>query len=206
MTVQKFKTLNGKIYYLFTECFTLLDCGDGYFYVNEIKITRSHNVQNLDPYYEFLGAIVRRESYGYQAVTSNMTPPFEFRENAWYGMAFVHVPKNMNEWLGYWTGEDWILVAMPASENIQPGESPEITRSKELPAPTNQVSFVLFAESGKFYVVQAFDKRGTPLIMFLEDVPPDFPFPVLPRNVLPVERSSGSIYAFDYDTWFTIVN
>ena len=196
----KFKTVDGKTYYLNQDCFTFLDCGDGYFYINEIKI-RHRSVLNIVPYCEFLGTIVREEDHGYQAVTNNITPPPEFRENAWYRMIFVHVPNNMKEWLGYWTGKDWILVERLTLEDQQPDEMPNIIRTTEISPPTNQISFALFAETGKnFYIVQAFDKKGIPLIMFLQDVPSNFPFRVLPRNVLPVE-GGGSAYAFDY-RWF----
>lgn len=206
MNTQKFKTVDGKTCYLNLDCFSFLDCGEGYFYINEIKI-RPSSVLNVDPYYEFLGTIVKKEDYGYQAVTNNMNPPPEFRENAWYRMVFVNVPNNMKEWLGYWTGKDWILVKLLKPEDHQPDTTPKIIRTTELPAPDHlPVSFVLFAEiEKKFYVVQAFDKRGVPLIMFLKDVPQGFPFPILPRNVLPVE-TGGNTYAFDHSTWFMIVN
>jgi len=123
-------------------------------------------------------------------------------------MIFVHVPKNMNEWLGYWTGKDWILVEILSPEDQEPGILPKIIRTTELPALPfpSPVSFALFAEiEKKFYVVQAFDKRGFPVIMSLQDISHEFPFPVLPRNIQPVE-SGGSTYAFDYTTWFMIVN
>jgi hypothetical protein len=206
MITQKFRAINGKVYHLIPECFTLLDCGGGYFYVNEINITRRHNVQNVDPYYEFLGAIIRQEDYGYRAVTNNMCPPADYAESL-EGMLFVHVPASMTEWLGYWTGEDWILVQMPHSENIAPGEAPEIVRNKELPPPTKGVSFVLFAEGlNKFYVVQAFNERGTPLFMTLQDVPPDFPFPILPRHIVPQSEEKGFTYAFGNYEWYMVIN
>jgi len=208
MTVEKFKTITGKVYHLIPECFTLLDCGDGYFYVNGINITRRHNVQNVDPYYEFLGALVKKESYGYRAITSNMCPESDYRENL-EGMLFTHVPASMTEWLGYWTGEDWILVQMPHPDNIvAPGEAPEITRNKELPPPTLGVSFVLFAEGlNKFYVTQAFNEQGTPLFMTLQDVPPEFPFPVMPRHLeVPESKEKGFTYAFGNYDWYIVIN
>lgn len=227
MNFQKVKTIDKNIYQLDMDRFGLIECGNGYFYINTIHIDQnilfSMSKKNFAPYYEMLGTLVVKEPNDgcWRAVTTSVSSNIMSLENA-LGMTGVFVPTDMTEWIGYWTGgEGWIFVEILYPEKPGFGVKPRVNRRLNIPAPTLEVSFAHFAEDrqGKLFVVQGFSRQGSPVFVSPNDTgsgyyiwPPnetgqDFPFPLLPRKVIePNEPKKGTIYAYDDELCFLILN
>jgi hypothetical protein len=190
--------------YLDFDKLELLNCGDGYWFVN--RIIEPENPadyrENMSPYYLLLGCILQKnQNDSYDAVTLTPFRNAELRETVIErDMVTVFVPEEMTEWIGYWvdTLKKWIFVEF--LHNSQ--KTPRIKHVFALPKPPEMVRWMHFAEApdGTLYVVQAFHE-GIP--WFTESTEEEeesekkfLPFRFLPRKRLE-ESEEGNTYVFD---------
>jgi len=189
--------------YLDFDKIELLNCGDGYYFVNRIIEPDSENYwENMSPYYLLLGCILYKQNDNYEAVTLTPFRNAELRETATErDMVTVFVPEDMTEWIGYWvdTLKKWIFVEFLHNDSRK---TPRIKHVIDLPKPPEMIHWMHFAEDkdGSLYVVQAFHK-GIP--WFTETTEEDeesekefLPFKFLPRKRLD-ESDDGTTYVFD---------
>jgi len=183
----------------------LLDCGDGFCFVNRIIEPKVPDYrENMSPYYLLLGCILQKnpnDHYDYEAVTITPFRNAELSETvAERDMVAVFVPEGMTEWIGYWVDslEKWIFVEFLHNDS----RNPRIKHVINLPKPPEMIRWMHFAEAddGNLYVVQAFHE-GIP--WFIESTEEEeevekkfFPFKFLPRKRLD-EPENGSTYVFD---------
>jgi len=189
--------------YLDFDKIELLNCGDGYYFVN--RIIEPENPadyrENMSPYYLLLGCILYKQNENYEAVTLTPFRNAELRETvAERDMVTVFVPEEMTEWIGYWvdTLKKWIFVEFLHNSS----KTPRIKHVIDLPKPPEMIHWMHFAEApdGTLYVVQAFH-GGIPWFIETNEEEKESeekfrPFKFLPRKRLD-ESEDSTTYVFD---------
>ena len=194
----------------------LVDCGDNtHFYVNDFVEENSLPFKvNFAPYYELVGTIISKETdsdyIDYRVVTRSI---FLFSKpvDAAIGMSSVFVPATWQEWIGYFTGKDWILVEFPRPPKDDDSSdywmNPRILRQTvgRISHPSSGVSSVHFAEDkqGNFFIVQAYDHNGLPVPVEELDEINWYPVKILHRKKL--EHKKGTTYAYSGPCWYVVI-
>jgi hypothetical protein len=222
MNFKRIQTLGvlSPVHVINMDCLQLIDCGDNiHFYVNDFVEENSLPFKvNFAPYYELVGTIISKETdsdyIDYKVVTRSI---FLFSKpvDAAIGMPSVHIPATWQEWLGYFTGKEWILVEFPRSSKDDGDDeeddsdywmNPRILRqSEKIPHPSSGVSSVHFAEDekGNLFIVQAYDYNGLPIPVEELDEINWYPVKILPRKKL--EHKKGKMYAYSGPCWYVVI-
>jgi len=214
MNFKRIQTLGvlSPVYMIDMDCLRLVDCGDNtHFYVNDFVEENSLPFKvNFAPYYELVGTIISKETdsdyIDYKVVTRSI---FLFSKpvDAAVGMPSVHIPATWQEWLGYFTGKDWIMVEFPRPKDDDSDYwmNPYILRKNEIPFPSSGISSVHFAEDkqGNLFIVQAYDFNGLPVPVNELDQIYWYPVKILHRKKL--EHKKGTTYAYSGPCWYVVI-